>query len=323
MQIEDYSDCVQECWIQNLEPYVNPIGAEVCIYEQCQEFLDFSCPWSDYHDLRALLPQIEIATQRWNRFSAVDLARFPFLLSDPCKAMSVLSPLPTTCNPSTGFSDDAFAAILVARLHEENRLKWYRNIPQEIGDLLYRIGVKDSATLGPANLDPSQNNVVGELLDKSGGRFPPPPAPQLGHFDNSWFRDINGEDYIAYYDAKQNDRGAMYSFLRRYDVAIELVAANMYRGILAAKSLNPPTSGPTVFNMATWTLAGQIENFKSYNSVNPISNGIHLMNHVKMLLEGPCGMGLRAIPGIDFEYCNKHDLDSGNFDESEFQCARE
>jgi hypothetical protein len=76
-------------------------------------------------------------------------------------------------------------------------------------------------------------------------------------------------------------------------------------------------SEPTVFNLGAWTNAGQQENYMPYgflNSVNPIKNGNNIMNHVAEIIEGPCDIGLRAIPWVDFWYYNDHDALFVDFD---------
>jgi hypothetical protein len=194
------------------------------------------CPWNDYDELKELMPVIKRAAQRWNRFSLADIVNFPSILNDSCR-VSVLSSSPVSC-PSTGLSDDAFAAIIAARLHEEGRLEFWNayNIGQDLADLAYRFFGRNS-TLGIANLDPRAGEVVDQLVS---GHLPPGfetlGAFRYGAFDSSRLSNVNGENYIAQYRSRQGDRGEMYDWLRKKEVAIELVAANMYRGILVSKA---------------------------------------------------------------------------------------
>jgi RHS repeat-associated protein len=301
----DYNDCYLDC-----------------LHEQYQDLRDIydtpsNCGWNDLPQLKLLMPEIEYAAQRWNRFSAADIARFPFLLNDACKAMNVLSSLPASC-ASTGLSNDAFAAIMVARLHEEGKLRLRLPISEDpvarlygikevVGDWLGRLGIGTS--IGIANIRSGRGNAADQIIH---GQFPP--NLLIGSFNTDRFRHVGQEDYIDQYDTAQTlGPGSVVDFLNRDEVSIELLAADLYRGIIATRSDATVPSGPTIFNLGTWTLAGMVQDYSNYggildlNEVAPVKNGLHIMNHVAMILEGPCDLGLKATPWVDFEYYNAYD----------------
>jgi len=234
-------------------------------------------------------------------------------MNEPCTLYELLGN-PNCALTKTGLSDDAFAAIIAARLHQENKLLG-SGLHQQLGDFItqYRPSFLEgvllklpgySGTVGIANIG---YLTAEEILN---GRFP---SGLWGDtlFDTSRLENINGENYTEQLDS-QNRLKDRVGFLRQDDVSIQLLAANYYRAILLTKGLGAGgqkvmqfASGPTVFNLAAWDNNGELQPVYTEDSLN---NANKMLNHVYEILEGDCrSLGLRATPWLDFAYYNEHE----------------
>jgi hypothetical protein len=318
LQSDKYEGCVDSCWDDYYVAVFAPFytgatdavlaAVESCITMRCNQ----GCPWSDYSELLRLVPQIKEAAQRWNRISLNDLG---LIANEPCALEDFLRN--SNCAlAKTGFSDDAFAAIIAARLHQENKLLG-SSLKQQVGDFLtaHRPDFLESAlrslpgysgTVGIANI----GYITAEEILK--GVYPRGPWEGVS-FDISRLEDVGGEDYTVQLNSQKRlkDRGG---FLKREDVSIQLQAANYYRAILLTRSRGrviPEASGPTVFNLAAWDNNGELHKYTDDSK----TNANKMLDHVYEILEGDCrSLGLRAMPWRDFAYYNEHDACYVNFE---------
>jgi hypothetical protein len=98
-------------------------------------------------------------------------------------------------------------------------------------------------------------------------------------------------------------------FLSNELVSLELLAANLYRGILRVKSRYLEPSQPTVFNLAAWHNAGLQGGEYSAYSPKAQNYANDVLGHMVQFVEGECdlGFGSRPVPWRDFLYYNAFD----------------
>jgi hypothetical protein len=241
------------------------------------ELVENPTNWSDYEDLVALAPLALAFAREWNPED---------------------SPL----------SDDAFAAIMLANLHEEARLR-RRNLSQEplqiggafvdaIGDVL-AIGRGSNSSVGIANMRASEvEEIVNEQIpldDQSTIYF-----PVEGRLD----------EILSAFGGL--DVNLMLGIDR---VALEFLAADTARGILRAQYYGVE---PTVFNISTWLTKGRQGHPGStlpYGDPNSnedeqaIDHANRVLRAFEAIIQADTSMfGLTVLPS-DYDYANVFDED--------------
>jgi hypothetical protein len=186
--------------------------------------------WSDYQELQTLMPVILQQASDWNP-------------------------------ADSGLSDQEFAALMIAILHEEARLRRRAGELEQFGgrivDAISDQGmISDGAnrSVGIANVRPS---VAEQIFN---GEIPIPTLDNtMLQFDPEYSANLNNL-IVRYNSALQADNALngggqpnLYQFLSDDAVSVELLAANIYRGIRRAQELG---LDPTLANLAAWQNQG-------------------------------------------------------------------
>jgi len=174
-----------------------------------------------YSDYTSYSEFIQASTARWNRINPADC----------------LNP-----NGCVTLSPEEFAATLAAIIQTE--------LPDSISMVAYEslgntnfLYLGADSSLGPVNLRPSSvNEIIGGYLSSDTGVNAP-------RFDTSRLP----SNLVTEWNAIQGDGLATLTFLEEPSVAVELAAANLYRGIIRT---NNDGQSPTMFSLSTWHNAG-------------------------------------------------------------------
>lgn len=279
------------------------------------------CGWSDYETLKIFMPQLMDAAHRWNRIALGDCAN----PTDSCNPVRTLE-----CQCKTGLSDEAFAALMAAIIHNENRLAigtaplTISEIPiiyYEMGGIMLGfLGIRESSE-GIANL---KMEVINQILN---GVIPIRGPEDVIPFDIDNRLDsviATLEWFTAQYKGYLfEDFVRDFHFRQQTDVSIELLAANIYRGIVRAKSPRTETiSDATIFNLAAWhNLGHQEANDYDKNPVgiaraDSVVYANSVIRYMAQIVEGDCDLGLspKPVPWRDFLYYNSVDSPYVDFD---------
>jgi hypothetical protein len=191
--------------------------------------------WADYQLILNLLPELHQIAERYN-------------------------------TPNSGFTDEAFVALMIANVHQESRLR--RSNPQG-NDFFNQMGVITdwiadrgmewfgrNSSVGIANIRP---NVAEQIF---AGIIPagrPDPASDEELKINFSLPPILAA-YASQYQGLNTD-AERYEFLSRTDVGLELLGANVHRGIIRAQAEGVK---PSVFNISAWLNQGVVRGFGSF-----------------------------------------------------------
>ena len=221
------------------------------------DWFDNPHSWIDYDAIGERLPVIKAAAERWH-------------------------------HPDSGMSEDEFAALLIANLRQEAHYRRqepsvYKMSPGEFGlnllDIIWDHGKNEAASIaghiglgdgdpsvGPANL---RIKVAEEMLGT--GTIPMPEGEPLD------FDDVGRLDHLVRQWQNLETAVERRRFLKDDANAIELMAANLYRGVVR---LTHQGLQPTMFNLSTWWSQGIAESSTLRDSLdNP--SVTHAINHAR------------------------------------------
>ncbi|MBK8138270.1 MAG: hypothetical protein IPK52_21065 [Chloroflexi bacterium] len=269
------------------------------------------CSWSDFDRLKQRSTVFSELAHKWNSISAADCQQIIGATNAPLDDCGV----PVQKNLcETGFTDEAFAALLASIVHEEKRLTtgvegFGFTIYSVIGTLF-----AEDPSEGIANI---RGATVNEILRHE---VPVPGIPSPFNFDSSDrmasleymyavfthpdTRIVNGLG-IDVTSSESRD----IAFRQLEQVSLELLAVNLYRGMLRVKLLLPLGTA-TVFNLSTWHNEGV-----QGSTLDPITSkakdyGNRVIEHMGEIVNGNCNLNISPVPRAwtDFQYWNIYDL---------------
>jgi RHS repeat-associated protein len=289
------------------------------------------CGLGSYPELLKRNDKLLSLAQKWNRISEADcvgiIGTNPV---DECGNCEITNE--SRC--STGLSNEAFAYLMASILHVEGLLKkdlgeWFgHSLNARLGNLAAgttgMLGIDHEsaynsseglAKIRPSTLDdifrgiiPAPNDVVltfdttrlqslqndySELLQQKADWLPPP------------FTTIDTLLPASIFDVQVK-------FLKIDDVSMELLAINMYRGILRIKSGEvQDVSEPTIFNLGAWHNAGIQGGQSNPYDAKAANYGYGITEVMAAFVEGDCdlGFGRQPNPWEDFMYYNDIDAE--------------
>jgi hypothetical protein len=253
--------------------------------------------WSDYEELLALMPEIRRLARVWN-------------------------------TPTSGLTDDAFAALMLASLHTEARLRRLDLVQEPLqvvgalvdlaGDVLLQTSSRDSST-GIANLRPSVvREIIEDQIPRSEFGLPDAFFEDFGLLSNlSAFRDMISR-------GGNISNGEIYLFLQSDVNSLELMAANIQRGIQRLPRVNNPDdpesanwdSPTTIYNLAAWMNRG-VQTPEGYNQVDEEIYANRVLMAFSQIASDPSAFRLSATDleaWYDYEYYNDDELNRLYFD---------
>ena len=268
------------------------------------------CAISSYNALRERSTLLLDYARKWNRIPVSDcisLGGSSNVVRNQCLNIS-------TPSCSTTFSDEAFAYLMASILHQEAMLQeGLEAVSSSFRDNLGVIAGYFSgydASVGIAQLRPSR---VRELFS---GIIVGPDNSTIFTFDTSRLQNAMDvrQDIEMGLSPIENDPFYQYmrelKFLRMDDVSMDLLGANIYRGIIRINTgVLSDVRTPSVFNLAAWHNTGIQGGIQNPYDAKAVTYANLVMQHMVDFVEGNCdlGFGTRPIPWSDFMYYNNTD----------------